>query len=44
LKFALRPLTIYVRVRPDWLSVRIVETGGSYEDVPQMAVHREKKL
>ncbi len=41
LKFALRPLTVYVRVQPDWLSVRIIETGGSYEDVPQVAFREQ---
>lgn len=39
--FALRPLTVYARVYGDRLRVRIVETGGDYEDVALLAVHRE---
>src|SRR5690349_20281020 len=36
---------VYVRIKPGWLSVRIVRDGkriGEYEDVPQIAM-RERK-
>jgi hypothetical protein len=36
---------VYVRVKTDWLSVRIVRDGkriGEYEDVPQIAIRQRK--
>lgn len=34
--------TVYVRIKPDWMSVLHVESGREYGDVPTLAIERKK--
>ncbi len=38
----IRPI-LYIRIQPDWLSVRLVGTDRRYADTPHLAVDNEKR-
>jgi rod shape-determining protein MreB and related proteins len=35
---------VYIRIKPTWLSVRSIDSGKEYQDIPQLAINNEERV